>query len=89
METLMSSIKRMTLECKKYFFILLLDFQAILRQLPKKYKSLIKITFDGNTLKMKAAGPIQVINNKKQCFKWFFNQTRVLVLHARISQNLK
>ena len=49
-------------------------------------KSLIAKTFHGNTLKMKAASPIQVIQNKKQCLQLFLDRRRTLVLRTRFSR---
>ena len=37
-------------------------------------KSLIAKTFDGITIKVKAASPIQVTKNKNYCFQLFLNQ---------------
>ena len=45
-------------------------------------KSLIAKTFHENTLKMKAASPIQVIQNKKQCLQLFLDRRRTLVLRT-------
>ena len=45
-------------------------------------KSLIAKTFHESTLKMKAASPIQVIQNKKQCLQLFLDRRRTLVLRT-------
>ena len=48
------------------------------------YKSLIAKTVDGNTLKMKASSPIQVIENKKQCFSNCFSSRRAIWFSASV-----
>ena len=42
------------------------------------YTSLIAKTFDGIILKMEAASPIKVIENKNLCFRLFLDLTRTL-----------
>ena len=46
------------------------------------YKSFIAKAFNGNTSKMKATNPVQVIKNKEYCFQLFSDQARTFVLHA-------
>ena len=51
-------------EVRKLFF----EAHLILDKQQTHYKNLIAKTFDGNTYEMKAAYPVWVMKNKKQCF---------------------
>ena len=67
----------------KIIFLSHILFQTLKQQ--SYYKSLITKTdgIDGNTFKMKAANPVQVIKNKKHCFWFCLDRTYTLVLTTR------
>ena len=53
-------------------------FQTLIQQ--SVYKRLIAKPFDGNTFEIKAASPVQIIKDKRQCFQLFLDRTYILVL---------
>ena len=63
------------------FCKLLWDIHTSIQVAAWNYKSFIAKDFDENTLKMKAASPIQVIKNKEKRFQLSPDQARFLILH--------
>ena len=77
-----------------YWGYIIWDIQIGIQVAAWNYKNFIAKDFDGNTLKMKAASPIQVIKNKEKSFQLFPDQARFLILHlfllrARLDAKLK
>ena len=88
---LLNTFRRMRLKYDNYSLRPIL-FYTLKQQ--SDYKCFIAKTFDGNTFKMKATGPLQAIKNKKQCFQFYLDSTYTLVLtthslRARSSTHVK
>ena len=64
-----------------YWGYIIWDIQTSIQVAAWNYKSFIAKDFDGNTLKMKATSPIQVIKNKEQSFQLSPDQAHFLILH--------
>ena len=74
---LLVRFSQMRLKYEKY------SLRRILFQTLNQYsvrKSLIAKPFDGSRAKMKAASPVQVIKNSKQCFQLCLDWSNTLVL---------
>ena len=76
------------MECLKYENYWEASFLGIQKQfscllLPEAIKSSLQVTFDADTLKVKATSPISVVKNKKEYFQLILNRTHTLVACTR------
>ena len=77
---LLNTCRWILLKYEKYS-LRLIFFQTLKQH--SDCKSFISKTFDRNIFKIKAASPVQIIKNKKQCFQLCLVRTYSLVLSSR------